>query len=406
MKLTVNRLGHLGDGIAEGPEGPVYLQMVLPGEEVEAEVIGDQGRGVKILTPSTDRVAAPCRHYKSCGGCSLQHASNDFVARFKTNVVRRALEARGLSAPVEAMHISPPQSRRRATLSGRRTKSGAMVGFHGRASDVLTEIPDCKLLRPEILALVPVLKEITALGGSRSAEVSLTLSLTETGPDLAVSGAKPADPAMLAAISRVVAGKIARVTWNGEPLVLDRSPKVRLGPALVPMPAGAFMQATDEGEAALVAAVRRAIGPAPRVIDLFAGMGTFALPLAETAEVHAVEGSKEMMLALDAGWRATPGLKRVTTETRDLFRRPVYADELDGFDAAVIDPPRAGAEAQCAELAKSKISRIAMVSCNPVTFARDAEMLVKAGFSMDSLQVVDQFRWSAHVELVARFTKG
>lgn len=406
MKLTVDRLGHLGDGIAQGPEGPVYLQMVLPGEVIEAEVEGDQGRGVKIVTPSTDRVAAPCRHYKSCGGCSLQHASDAFVAEFKTNVVRRALEARGIKTEVEALHTSPPQSRRRATLSARRTKSGAMVGFHGRASDVLTEIPDCKLLRPELLALMPVLKQITALGGSRSAEVSLSLALTETGPDLAVTGAKPVDPKIIGGVASAAAGHIARVTWNGETLALDRAPKVRMGQALVPMPPGAFMQATSAGEAALLDAVRRYVGDAARVVDLFAGMGTFSLPLAEKAEVHAVEGSKELMAALDQGWRSAPGLKRVTTETRDLFRRPLDGDELKSFDAAVIDPPRAGAEAQCAALGASKLKRIAMVSCNPVTFARDAEILIAAGFALDHLEVIDQFRWSAHVELAACFTRG
>ena len=184
-----------------------------------------------------------------------------------------------------------------------------------------------------------------------------------------------------------------------------RSPPLqRFGKALVPCPPGAFLQATRQGEAALLDAVRQIVGDAKQVVDLFAGCGTFALPLAEGAEVHAAEGSSQMTAALDAGWRRAEGLKRVTHEARDLFRRPLLPDELKRFDAAVIDPPRAGAEAQVAELAKARVPRIAFVSCNPVTFARDAKQLVQAGYHLQWVQVVDQFRWSSHVELVAAFS--
>jgi 23S rRNA (uracil1939-C5)-methyltransferase len=183
-------------------------------------------------------------------------------------------------------------------------------------------------------------------------------------------------------------------------------PTLGLGRARVSPPPGAFLQATPQGEAALRNAVQEAVGPARRIADLFAGCGTFALPLAETAEVLAVEGSAAMLAALDQGWRMAPGLKRVTCETRDLFRRPLMPDELAGFEAVVIDPPRAGAEAQVAELARADVPVIAAVSCNPVTFARDARALVQAGYRLDWVQVVDQFRWSAHVELAARFTRA
>ena len=177
------------------------------------------------------------------------------------------------------------------------------------------------------------------------------------------------------------------------------------GKAKVTPPPGAFLQATEHGEKALLNAVREIIGDASRVVDLFAGCGTFSLPLAETAEVHAVEGLRDMMKALDQGWRQSKGLKRVTTETRDLFRNPIIASDLR-YDAAVIDPPRAGAEAQALELAQSKIPNIAFVSCNPVTFARDAATLIRADYQLEWVQVVDQFRWSSHIEVVGKFTRA
>lgn len=256
------------------------------------------------------------------------------------------------------------------------------------------------------MALFPVLGEIVQIGASRKGEVTLTVTRAEGGADVAVSGAKPLDAALRLDLAGLVerAG-LARLAWEGEVIALRVPPAQRFGAARVVPPPGAFLQATPEGEADLLAAVRDAVGPAHRLADLFAGCGTFALPLAERAEVHAVEGEAAMLTALDSGWRQAAGLKRVTVETRDLFRRPLLADELRGFDAVVIDPPRAGAEAQMAELARSTVPVIAAVSCNPVSFARDARLLVQGGYRLDWVQAVDQFRWSPHVELAARFTK-
>jgi 23S rRNA (uracil1939-C5)-methyltransferase len=397
MRLTIERLGHQGDGIATGP---VFVPMTLPGEVVEAEVTGDRAAGAKIVTPSPDRVAAPCPHYRACGGCAVMHGSDAFVADWKVGVVRQALAAQGLDAPVTALHTSPPASRRRATLAGRRTRSGALVGFHGRASATLVDIPRCRVLRPEIVAALPALAEVTGLAASRASEVALAVTLTDTGLDLAVTGARPWDARTLAA--PLAALGFARITWNGERAVEATPPALRIGAAQVPLPPGAFLQATAEGQAALTDAVRRAIGPARRIADLFSGLGTFALPLAGTAQVHAVEADAALLAALDAGWRHAPGLHRITTEVRDLFRRPLDPDELARFDAVVIDPPRAGAQAQTERLARARPPVIAAVSCNPATFARDARLLADAGYRLDWIEVVDQFRWSAHVELAAR----
>jgi 23S rRNA (uracil1939-C5)-methyltransferase len=243
-------------------------------------------------------------------------------------------------------------------------------------------------------------------GGSRTTELSLQVTLTRGGPDVVVTGGKPLDSALRMDLARLVeAHAFSRLTWDGETVALRDRPALTMGQATVVPPPGAFLQATAEGEAALLTAVRQALGPQKRVVDLFSGVGTFTLPLAETMEVHAVEGEAAMTKALDLAARNTPNLHRISLETRDLFRRPLEPDELLTFSGAVIDPPRAGAEAQTATLAASKIPVIAAVSCNPVTFARDAKALTDKGFHLDWVQVIDQFRWSTHIELVGRFTR-
>jgi 23S rRNA (uracil1939-C5)-methyltransferase len=403
MILTIQRLGHLGEGIAQGP---VYVPGTLPGEVVEGEVINDRMPAPKIVTPSVIRVKPPCTHFKSCGGCSLQHAADDFVAHWKIEVVRKAVSAQGFSAEITGIHTSPPQSRRRATLSARRSKKGAIVGLHARASDTIIPIPNCQLLHPDLMAAIPALEQLTVAGASRKAEVAFTLTQSSGGIDVAASGGKPIDGPLRIALSALVEQfQLARLSWDGEQIAQRQPPLQIFGKASVLPPPGAFLQATEDGEAALLRAVRAAVGSAKHVADLFAGCGTFALPLAETAEVHAVEGDSAMLAALDRGWRHATGLKRVTAETRDLFRRPLLPDELKRFDVVVIDPPRAGAEAQMTQIAASNLQRIAAVSCNPVTFARDARILTESGFALTGIEVVDQFRWSPHVELVARFSR-
>lgn len=403
MKVTIERLGHLGDGLGGGIRAP----RTLPGEVIEGTPEGDLIAQPTIVTPAPERVRPPCPHYRTCGGCALQHAAEDFVAGWKARVVEQALAAQGLTAPFRAVETSPLRSRRRATLSGRRTKTGTILGFHGRASDTVVEIADCLILHPRLTATFPTLRAVIAAGASRKGEMALTVTLTDGGVDLAATGGKPMDAALFETLARIAdEADLARLSWNAEVVATCRPPMQSFGPARVIPPAGAFLQATAQGEAALVAAVADAVGTAPRIADLFAGCGTFALPLARGAEVLAVESDGEMLAALSAGWRGATGLKRVATETRDLFRRPLLRDELDRFGAVVIDPPRAGCEAQATELAASRVPVIAAVSCNPVTFARDARILTQGGYRLDWVQVVDQFRYSPHVELVARFSRG
>jgi 23S rRNA (uracil1939-C5)-methyltransferase len=405
--VTIDRLGHLGHGIARSLDsGPIYVPGTLPGEVVEGTLRGDRLLDPKIVTPSVNRVKPPCRHARACGGCQLQHASDPFVAGWKQEVVENALAGQGLTAEFLPLVTSPARSRRRATLSARRTKGGVLMGFHARASDTIAEIPDCQLLHPGILAAFPGLQALVMAGGSRTTELSLQVTLTRGGPDVVVTGGKPLDADLRLDLARLVETHgFSRLTWDGETVALRDRPALTMGTATVVPPAGAFLQATAEGEAALLAAVRKALGPQKRIVDLFSGVGTFTLPLAQEMEVHAVEGDAAMTKALDLAARNTPNLHRISTETRDLFRRPLEPDELKPFTGAVIDPPRAGAEAQTDRLAQSIVPVIAAVSCNPVTFARDARALTAAGYRLDWVQVIDQFRWSTHIELVARFSR-
>lgn len=399
----IERLGRRGDGVAISAAGQALAPLTLPGEEIEGEALDGRIAAPRILTPSPDRVKPVCSHYRACGGCSLMHASDGFTTNWKRQVVETALAARDLPAPVKGVHVSPPRSRRRAVLSGRRTKKGALLGFHARASDVITDLTNCHLLRPQIMDALPLLRQIVVAGASRAAELTITVIAGPAGLDVAVTGGKPMDPALfqnLAALAEQ--GDLARLDWDGQSIT-RRTPALPMGRAMVVPPPAAFLQATAEGEAALLAALRSFTQGAGRIVDLFAGCGTFSLPLAQSASVHAVEGLAAPLQALDAGWRAAPGLNRVTTQIRDLARNPLLPDELSAFDAIVIDPPRAGAEAQMHEIAASGVPKIAFVACDPVNFSRDARILADAGYTLTQLFVVDQFRWSPHVETVAEF---
>lgn len=403
-EYEITRLGHHGDGIAEGP---VFASLTLPGETVTGEVDGNRLYDIRVVTPSEHRIKAPCSHFKSCGGCQLQHASDAFVAEWKTGVVRQALKAQGLEAAFRDIHTSPSRSRRRAVFSVRRTKKGAMAGFHARASGVIVQIPNCQLVLPELMTALPAAEAMAMAAGSRKAELNVTVTAAKAGLDVAVTGGKPLDGPLLSQLAGLAHQfRLARLTWDDEIVAMEQPPAQTFGRARVVPPPGAFLQATQDGEAALLRAIREVVGDSSRVADLFSGCGTFSLPLAEAAEILAVESDTAMLKSLDTGWRNAQGLKKVTTEARDLFRNPLLPDELNRFDAIVLDPPRAGAEAQCREIGLSTVKSVAYVSCNPVTFARDAAQLVQSGYRLEWVQAVDQFRWSSHVELAARFSRN
>jgi len=401
--VTITRLGHLGDGIAPGP---VFVPRALPNETVRGRVMGDRMPIPEIVTPSPERVTPPCPHYDRCGACALMHASDTFVARFKVRVVAQALTAQGLAAPITGIATSPPASRRRAVLSARRSRDGVEIGFHERASDRIVPVPHCRVLVPQIVKALPVLSDLVAAGAGRKDTLSLAVTHGPAGLDVVVSGGKEPDRALSEELARIAgAADLARLTWGDIPIAQARPPHQMFGDVACVPPPGAFLQATKSGEAALWRAVRDIVGDAKRVADLFAGCGTFALPLSRQAEVVAVEGLRSLSDATRAAWQKAGGLHALEAETRDLFQRPLLASELGRLDAVLIDPPRAGAEAQFAELAQSDVPVIAAVSCNPVTFARDVAIAQRGGYRLKSVKVVDQFRWSPHVELVAHLSR-
>ena len=399
--VTIDHLGQQGDGVASGP---VFAPRTLPGEVVEGVEGGTHLTDIRIVTPSSDRVTPPCPHFRSCGGCQMQHASDRLVAEWKRDIVKLALQKHGLNRQVRDTITSPTHSRRRATFAARRTKKGAMAGFHARQSDALIEVPNCTLVTPALRDSLPMVADMALAGASRKAPLAVTVTDSLEGLDVHVTGGKPLDgPLRVSLASLAERHSLARLSWDGDVVGMRAPPAQQMGTTRVVPPPGAFLQATEHGQQTLISLVQEIVGPAKTVVDLFAGCGTFTLPLATKATCHAVEATADMLDALDAGWRKATGLKQVTTETRDLFRRPLLPDELARFDAVVIDPPRAGAAAQIAELAQAQVPIIAHVSCNPHTFARDAGTLCAAGYVLEWVQPVDQFRWSTHVELVGAF---
>lgn len=403
--VDIESLGAQGDGVAEG--GALYVPYTLPGERVRVVRHGDRARAEAILTASAERIKPVCPHFGACGGCALQHASERFTAAWKHDLIAATLAARGISDTiVRPTFTSAPGSRRRITVAGRRNRKGMLIGFHAPGANDIVPIESCAVAEPLLIAALPRLEELVGLAASRKGEARLTLTLTNGGIDVAVTDAKPVTGPAQALLAGVAArAGIARLGWNGEAVATMRTPSVTMGRARVVPPPGGFLQPTRDGEAALVAAVSEAVAGAGRIADLFCGSGTFTLPLAEQAEVHAVDGVAEALAALDAAWRATPGLKLVRCERRDLAHRPLLPAELKSVEAVVIDPPRAGARNQAEQLARSRVPRVAAVSCNPATFARDARILIDGGYRLEWVQPIDQFRWSPHLELVAAFRR-
>ncbi len=403
--VTISAIGHKGDGVADTPNGQIYVPLSLPGETLKIALSGERGSIVEIVTPSPDRVAAPCPHFGICGGCALQHMAEPAYLELKRQSVIAAFADRGIEADVLPARSIPMQSRRRAVIAVQRTASGAKVGFRERLSHTVADASGCLIVVPAIAESLPKLSRMADVLSFDKKGAIFTVIATETGLDVTVTEGTLADARRQEAIALALKLGFARLSVGADIIVEARQPIVRFGKASVILAPGAFLQAVPEAEAQLVAEVLAATKGAKRVADLFAGSGTFALQLAETARVTAVESDKPALDSLTRAARHTPGLKPVEVEARDLFRRPLMAAELKVFDAVVFDPPRDGAAAQAKELAKSKVPTIVAVSCNPATLARDARYLIDGGYKITRVQPVDQFLWSHHVEAVAVFQR-
>jgi 23S rRNA (uracil1939-C5)-methyltransferase len=408
-ELAIEQVGGEGDGVAPGP---IFVPFALPGERVLANGSGDRRELAEVLVESPDRVIPPCPHFFTCGGCALQHWAHEPYLAWKVERLVGTLARERLETEILPPFAAAPATRRRVALHARKgNREAARLGYKIRKSWDLVDITACPIADPRIEAALPQLKRLAApLFEHPKSAPTLHVTLTDTGLDVDISGVErksgglSADARMVLA-ERAAEGGFARVTLDGEMAYGERTPQVRLGPAVVRLPPGGFLQATAAAEAAMVAFVAEAAGGATRIADLYCGVGTFTFRLAEIAPVYAVDFSTPAVQALTSALASAPGLKGVAAEARDLVRRPVLAEELKKVDVAVFDPPRAGADEQTAELARSKVSRVVAVSCNPATFVRDARKLVDAGFRLERLLPVDQFLWSSHIELAAVFSR-
>jgi 23S rRNA (uracil1939-C5)-methyltransferase len=390
------RIASRGDGVTESGR---HIPLTAPGDVVHPD-------GTILAGPH--RQVPPCRHFPECGGCQLQQLDDDAFGAFLKDKLVSALAAQGLVLPeIREPHISPPVSRRRASLRAERRGKQVLLGFNAEASHRIIDMRECFILRTELFKLVePIRRLMGELLGPRG-NGGIRMTLADQGADIllekvSVEGLQATETLAAFAetyrIARLAVddGYGAQTRWEPEPV------SVTLGGIAVPLPHGAFLQATAEGEEALVLAVREAVGPARVIADLFAGLGTFALSL--EGKVLAAEGARDAALALKAA--ANRAQRQVFVDHRDLFRRPLDAKELGRFEGVVLDPPRAGAKEQVPLLARSDVPRIAYVSCNPATFARDAKELVEGGYRLDWVKPIGQFRWSTHVELVGCFSRG
>ena len=381
-QLTIVRLGHRGDGIADTPAGPVYVPYTLPGETVTVEPVAghpDRRHLDHIDKPSHERVAPICKHFTQCGGCAMQHWSLAEYHLWKRGLVAEALAQAGIIAPVADIIDAHGQGRRRAVLHARRgTQDVLEVGFTAPRAHHIVAIDRCPILETGLDGAIPAAWAIAEILKPADKPLDIQVTATDSGMDVDVRGSGPLNSRRTTALAGVAEKhKLARITRHGELVAQAAQPLLKIGRAHVPLPPGAFLQATAEGEATLARLVLEHVGTAKRVADLFCGIGTFALRLAEQARVTAADSEASAVKALERAAANTSGLKPVEAQTRDLFRRPFMAAELKAFDAVVFDPPRQGAEAQARELVKSAVPVVVAVSCDATTFARDARILIE-----------------------------
>lgn len=403
-RVTISHVGHRGDGIA----GQRFVPFTLAGEVVEIDGDGERVLPTAIVTPSPERVAPACGYFGTCGGCALQHWAPPSYLRWKRDLVATALAARGLHADLADTVDAHGAGRRRVTLHARRGEGTKLtVGFAAARSHALVAIDTCPILDPGLEAALPAARAVARALEPVGKPLDIQVTLTDEGLDMELRGAGRLSERLRQELIAVAgAQRLARLTNHGDLVMQREPPSVRVNGIRVQLPPGAFLQATAAGEEALGRLVLDGIGKAKSAADLFCGVGPFALRLATRLKVRAVDADAGAVAALAAALRrGGSGLKPVTAETRDLFRRPLTSADLRGLDLVVFDPPRAGAEAQAKVLAKADVGRIVAVSCNPATFARDAALLAEGGWKIKIVTPVDQFRWSAHVELVAQFTR-
>jgi len=415
LTLDILEMGARGDGIAEQDGERYFVPFSLPGEVVEAEPVDKRGEGVaaelvEVLSPSRHREKPPCAHFGVCGGCALQHWRHDVYSAWKASLIERALKQRGVTAPAfEPPLLGAPGERRRVDFVLRRQGKRMLAGFHERGSARVVDVGVCVIARPTLTALLEPLRVALVEVLPDGAAADAIANETDGGIDVLLRPHKRLSLSIdqrQKLVELAERTNLARLSWgdraNPEPIVTRRPPLLVLGDVMVEPPPGAFLQATKRGELAMRASVNAWVGDAAKLADLFGGVGS--LSLGRPGRLSLFESDKPSVAAVDAAARKIGG-NRVTIERRDLFRNPLLTKELDAFDAVVLDPPRAGAAAQVAEIARSKVKRAVYASCDPGSFARDARVLQDAGYRLEKLKAIDQFLWSGHVELIALFIR-
>jgi 23S rRNA (uracil1939-C5)-methyltransferase len=406
-RLVIDRLAHRGDGVADTPAGPVFVPYTLPGETVEVEPVPghpDRRQLLRIETASPERIQPFCPHFGICGGCAIQHWQSDRYREWKHGLVVAALEQARLDAPIDALIDAHGDGRRRATFHARLGTRGIIeVGFAALRAHHIVGIDRCPVLAPSLDGAIPAAWAIAEALEPQKKPLDIQATASESGLDIDVRGSGPLKPAAISTLARLAdTHKLARLTRHGELVAQRGVPTIAMGRARLALPPGSFLQATELGEATLARLVASHIDDAKTVADLFCGVGPFALRLAERSRISAFDADAAAIAALRQAANMTSGLKPIEAETRDLFRRPLVTAELKRFAAVVFDPPRQGAEAQARELAKSAVPVVVAVSCNPATFGRDVRLLADGGYRLMTVTPVDQFRHSAHVEIVAK----
>lgn len=395
ITATIESLGHKGEGVVTLEGRKVFVPFALPGETVTMVLEGERGTLLDIEAPAPGRAEPFCPHFGTCGGCQLQHMDASTYAAFKIGLVETPLRFAGIEAKVERFITAPGAGRRRATLHARRDAAGYM---RLRSHDLL-DLDACPILVPALRRAPDIARALGAAIG----DCDISFTATNAGVDVGIRKApKGVRPENLVPLANGLG--LARLALDKEMISLRQQPTITMGRSEVDLPIGSFLQATGEAETVLADYVLGAVGKAKSVADLFCGIGPFALRLAEKAPVFAADSDRAGIAALEKAVRHTRGLKAVTAKSRDLFRDPLTRFELN-FDCVVLDPPRAGAEAQVKEIAQSRVRHVVMVACDPNSFARDAARLVQAGFILSDLVAVDQFAFSTHVELAATFRR-
>lgn len=405
--LMIARLGQRGDGVAETADGPVFVPFALPGESVRAVRDGERAQVVEILAPSASRIAAICPLFTRCGGCVAQHMGEELYAEWKRQQVVSALGRVAAGVAVEPPRDAHGTGRRRVTFHARREEDGMRIGFMAARSHDLIAVDACPVLAPGLARAPSVAQHLANRLGGSNKPLDLQITASEAGLDVDIRGHGPAGNALRRTLTEAAERlDLARLAMHGDVIVERRTPFHLMGKAAVTPGPGGFLQATARGEEVLAELVLAALPKAKRVADLFAGCGPFSFRLAERCHVTGFESDKTAVQALQRGASKAQGLKPIVAEARDLFRRPLLEHELAAFDAVVLDPPRAGAEAQVRRLAASKVPVVAYVSCDVGSFARDAALLVAGGYALERVTPVDQFRYSTHIELVGVFRKA